>query len=270
MTPQHLIDQYSADGVRYWAALARPGTDTAFEEKQMKTGRRLVVKLLNASRFSLDSNPATADSVGDVTNPLDVSVLAFVKQTVSELTESLARFDYASGLQALERSFWSFCDFYIELSKERVYGAGGEGAQRSAQATLRVAMETYLRCFAPYLPFVTEEVWSKNHDTSVHREAWPPRDDVSAGSSTVYESAVEALRAARTAKGRAGVSVGTPVDHIELAVPHGRGDALEAVINDMKYACRAKTITVREDNVEAIDASITLIVEVTAGSATRL
>jgi valyl-tRNA synthetase len=244
VTPLHLIDQYSADGVRYWAALARPGTDTAFEEKQMKIGRRLAVKLLNAARFSLDNNPATADDQAAITHPLDVSVLAFMREAVRDATTQLEQFDYAAALQTLERSFWSFCDFYIELSKERTYGADDEDGQRSAQATLRIAMEAYIRCLAPYLPFVTEEVWSKEHASSVHKEQWPELPTIGEATPATYERAVEALRAVRMAKGREGLSVGASIESVSLAVPELQLAAIESVRTDIKYAARAGEISI--------------------------
>lgn len=253
ITPVHLIDQYSADGVRYWAALARPGTDTAFEEQQMKIGRRLAVKLLNAARFSLDGNPAKADAYTDVTHPLDVSVLAFVHEAVTEATAQLEQFDYAGALHTLERSFWSFCDFYIELTKERSYGADGEGPQRSAQATLRIALETFVRCFAPYLPFVTEEIWSKQHTSSVHKEAWLELTVADETSSTTYESAVEALRSVRMAKGRDGLTVGAAIESVALTVPEIHLAAVKSVQSDIKYATRAGVISLKRGGDEAIE-----------------
>jgi valyl-tRNA synthetase len=257
VTPQHLIDQYGADGVRYWAALARPGTDTAFDEKMMKTGRRLAMKVLNAARFSLDDNPAASDAYEDVSAPLDVSTLGFVFQALDEATALLSAFDYAAALQVLERSFWSFCDNYIELSKERRYGAGDEAAQRSAQATLRIAMETYTRAFAPYLPFVTEETWRKQHDGSVHKAAWPRRADVAGEwSGTSYERVVEVVKAVRTAKSREGITVGTPVDRIDLKVPAEWVPFVEAALSDIGHAARASEVTVAPGRGDEVDVAV--------------
>ncbi|MGH9564581.1 MAG: valine--tRNA ligase [Candidatus Angelobacter sp.] len=256
VTPEHLINQYGADGVRYWAALARPGTDTAFDEKQMKTGRRLAVKLINAARFSLTSNEMSADSWAEISHPLDKSAVASVKEAIDQVTSHLERFDYATALSLLERSFWSFCDFYIELSKGRVYGADGDEAKRSAQATLRIVIEAYIRCLAPYLPFVAEEVWSTQYTVSVHSESWPTLDGAATFSSATYDSAVEALRAIRAAKGRESITVGMPIEWAELTLPSEYVDVVNPALADIKYATRAGDIRIMVGASATVDASI--------------
>jgi len=222
----------------------------------MKTGRRLAVKLLNAARFSLADNDIPSGSWANISHPLDRSAIATVKTAIDQTTAQLNQFDYASALSILERSFWSFCDFYIELSKERVYGADGGEAKRSAQATLKIAIETYIRCFAPYLPFVTEEIWSGQHDTSVHSETWPTLDEAAEFSVDTYEYAVEALRAIRAAKGRESITVGTPVEWAELTVSAQHVDVVDAVLTDIKHATRVDDIRITTGADAPIAASI--------------
>ena len=102
-----LIEQYGADALRYWSASGRPGTDTAIDEAQMKIGRRLSIKMLNASKFVLGRLEGTT-SLGpsDVSTPLDLDLLALLGQLVSETTMSFENYDYARVLERVETFFW--------------------------------------------------------------------------------------------------------------------------------------------------------------------
>ena len=174
VTPKALLDEHGSDGVRYWAASGRPGTDTTFDPAQMKVGRRLAIKLLNASRFAL----MQAEPRGAVTEALDRGMLSSLASLVRGSTELLEGYDYARALEQTERFFWSFCDDYLELVKARRYGDFTPEGAASANSAMLVALSTLLRLFAPYLPFVTEEVWSWWQKGSIHRASWPTAEDV--------------------------------------------------------------------------------------------
>jgi valyl-tRNA synthetase len=177
ITPMAMLEQCGSDGVRYWAASVRPGGDPAFDPKdpgQMKVGRRLAMKILNAARFALlQSEPR-----GPITEPLDRGMLTSLSLLVEECTEQLEAYDYARVLERSERFFWSFCDDYLELVKARRYGDFTPEGAASANSAMLVALSTILRLFAPYLPFVTEEVWSWWQPGSVHRASWPTSEEV--------------------------------------------------------------------------------------------
>jgi valyl-tRNA synthetase len=174
VTPMALLEEHGSDGVRYWAASGRPGTDTAFDSGQMKVGRRLAIKLLNASKFVL-SRP---EPVGPVTHLLDKGLLTALRGLVEDATRALEAYDYARALQMTESFFWSLCDNYLEMVKSRRYGDHGEDAAGSANATLLCTLSVLNRLFAPYLPFATEEVWSWWQEGSVHRAEWPTVADI--------------------------------------------------------------------------------------------
>ena len=169
VTPMGLLEEHGSDGVRYWAASGRPGTDTAFDTGQMKVGRRLAIKLLNASKFVL-SRPEPA---GAVSHPLDRGLLTSLRELVEDATRALEAYDYARALQISETFFWSLCDNYLEMVKSRRYGDHGPEAAGSANASLLCALSVLNRLFAPYLPFAAEEVWSWWQAGSVHRAPWP-------------------------------------------------------------------------------------------------
>jgi valyl-tRNA synthetase len=176
VTPMALLEEHGADGVRYWAASARPGGDAIFDVAEMKVGRRLAIKLLNASRFALGA----ATPQGRVMHPVDCAMLRNLAALVDEATGYLEQYDYARVLQRTEEFFWRFCDDYLELVKGRRYGEQGEAAAASANSALVAALSALLRLFAPFLPFVTEEVWSWWQEGSIHRSPWPAPADLHA------------------------------------------------------------------------------------------
>jgi valyl-tRNA synthetase len=174
VTPLALLEEHGSDGVRYWSASGRPGTDTAFDAGQMKVGRRLAIKLLNAAKFAL----MQAEPRGPITEPLDRGMLTNLSRLVHSATQELDAYDYARVLEQTERFFWSFCDDYLELVKARRYGDFTREGAASANSTMLVALSTLLRLFAPFLPFVTEEVWSWWQPGSVHCASWPTPGEV--------------------------------------------------------------------------------------------
>jgi valyl-tRNA synthetase len=174
VTPMGLLQEHGSDAVRYWAARGGPGVDTAFDPGQMKIGRRLAIKLLNASRFVLTrTSPA-----GAVREPIDRGMLGRLATLVDRATAALESYDYAAALREIEAFFWWFCDDYIELVKRR--RAGEDDRAASAVTAATTALDVLLRLLAPFLPFVTEEVWSWWRDGSVHTARWPGADAIRA------------------------------------------------------------------------------------------
>src|SRR5690606_37151851 len=227
-----LIEAHGADAVRYWAASGRPGTDTAFDAGQMKIGRRLAIKILNASKFALGLGPAPDDA--PVTQAIDLTMLSELGALVEEATRAFDDFDYARALQRTEDFFWRFCDDYLELVKGRGYREGDPDAV-SARVALRIALSNLLRLFAPFLPYVTDEVWSwcRGDDgalpgfeaESVHRAPWPESGSLRAmagdapgsdGIPSTLAVTAEVLGKVRKAKSDAKVSMRTDVASITV------------------------------------------------------
>lgn len=222
VTPQSMLSQHGSDAVRYWAASSRLGTDAAFDPenpKQIKIGRRLAIKVLNAAKFVYGFGA----SDGHVSEPLDVDMLRELQKVVQVATDSYEAFDHARALEVAETFFWTFTDDYLELVKERAYNGEGQ-AKASAVAALRLAVDTLVKLFAPVIPFATEEVWSWTHDGSVHLSSWPTPDDIelpeeSSSSDGLLALASEALITIRRAKTDQQVAQRTPVVEATVCAP---------------------------------------------------
>jgi valyl-tRNA synthetase len=248
VTPLPLLEQHGADAVRYWAASGRPGTDTAVDEGQMKVGRRLAMKVLNASRFALgrltgEDGTLAVPPVEAATTPIDRAMLGRLALVVSEATAAFEDYDYARALERTEAFFWSFCDDYLELVKTRAYGDAADPGTVSARAALAAALSVLLRLLAPILPFVTEEVWSWWRAGSIHAADWPTVDDlgqgpdrVDPGTDAVLEVSAEVLGLVRRAKTTAKRSMRAPVARLTVTDSEGRLAALAAAERDLRDA----------------------------------
>jgi valyl-tRNA synthetase len=235
VTPVGLLKTHGADGVRYWAASGRPGTDTAFDEKEMKVGRRLAVKLLNASKFALSFG---GDPNGAVHDPLDSAMLGDLAALVADATGSFETFDYARALERTEEFFWWFCDDYLELVKVRAYREGTHAV--SARNALSSALSTLQRLFAPFLPFTTEETWSWWMPGSVHASPWPSAVALHAQAGNrnglLVGVASDVMREVRRAKSEAEVSMKGEIETITVIDTPERLEALLLVEHDIREA----------------------------------
>ena len=235
VVPTEILDKFGSDAVRWRAAMARPGLDSPFDESQMKVGRRLAMKVLNASKFAL-SRAEGEFTFDEVTNPLDRALLASLRDVVTAATEAFDAYDYTSALEAAEQFFWAFCDDYIELVKERAY-SDDEGS-RSAKAALQLALDVQLRLLAPFLPYVTEETWSWFRDGSIHRSAWPTVDELPEADTELMDDVASALIAIRGAKSNAKVSMRTEVTKATFSGPADVLERLRTIEGDLRAVGR--------------------------------
>ena len=243
-TPLDVVRQHGADAVRYWAASARLGADSAYDTGQMKVGRRLAMKLLNASKLALtigesDGNPDA------VTHPLDQAMLVGLRDVVAAATRGWKGWDYTRSLEVTESFFWAFCDDYIELIKDRAYGAQGEQGAASARAALRIALSVLLRLFAPFLPYATEEVWSWWQKGSVHRASWPTVQECghAQGDPRSLRAVGDALAGVRKAKSDAKLGMRAEVTSMILTAPAELQDLIRAGEADLRAAGKITGMT---------------------------
>jgi valyl-tRNA synthetase len=247
VTPADILEKHGSDAVRYWAASSRLGVDAAFDPQnptQIKIGRRLAIKILNAAKFILAFEAPQTDDPALVTSPLDQSMLQNLAGVVTEATVALEGYDHARALDVVEPFFWTFCDDYLELVKERAYGAHSP-EQTSAVVALRVALSALLRLFAPIVPFATEESWSWFNEGSVHVAAWPKSEDLTAewdDRAAVLGIVGKALTSIRGAKTAAKASQKVAVDYVVIAGPVDVIEAVESAAGDLKSVGRIEEL----------------------------
>ncbi|UWF76708.1 valine--tRNA ligase [Microbacterium neungamense] len=236
VTPADILDKHGSDAVRYWSASSRLGMDAAFDPQnptQVKIGRRLAIKILNAAKFVL-SFPVPEGA--QITHALDASMLTALDGVVREATKAYENYDQARALEVTEAFFWTFCDDYLELVKERAYNQADVG-QASAALALRLALSTLLRLLAPIISFATEEAWSWFEEGSIHTASWPEPLGIE-GDPTVLAATSAALIGIRRAKTEAKASQKTPVARATIAAPAATIDALRAAVDDLRAVGR--------------------------------
>jgi valyl-tRNA synthetase len=238
VTPIDLFEQYGSDAVRYWAASARPGVDTAFSEDQMKVGRKLATKLLNATKFVLGAGEVSADVVP--TEPLDIAMLQRLSVVINDATTAFETFDYARALERTESFFWWFCDDYLELVKMRAYGTTDISA--SARAALQRALSVMQRLFAPHIPFATEEVWSWWKQNSIHLAQWPTVAEITSDTKHIdafemmLDSACNVIGVIRRTKTEAKLSQRAEVEYTSVSATEAQIALLKVCIGDLQNA----------------------------------
>jgi valyl-tRNA synthetase len=264
LSPMPLAEQFGADGLRYWACRAAPGTDTAADTAQMKVGRRLATKVLNASKFVLSFDIADGAG-GDVTEPLDLAMLRQLAEVIEDATASFRQYDHHRALERAETFFWRFCDDYLELVKGRAYAGGA--ARASAVIALRTALSVLQRLFAPFLPFVTEETWSWWREGSVHRAPWPSVHELPAGSDggdpLTLDVASEVLSEIRKAKSTAKLSQRTEVPSTTVRDTGRRIAALRRAEPDLRRAGHLGDLVITE--ADALEVTVDLGVPASSG-----
>ena len=259
VVPTDILEEHGADAVRYWAASARLGVDTAFDRNVFKEGRRLTTKLRNAARLVMSFEGEGSEPV----HPLDQALTARLGGLVEEATARWEDWDHAGALAAVESWFWGeFCDNYLELSKSRAYASDS-----SAIGTLRLALNVVVRLFAPVLPYITEEIYNSNRSepVSVHRAAWPRSSELpQANDDGCFDAGVEVLTVVRKAKSEAKVSLRVPVVRAEVRGSQKRLDLFGEVQDDV-----ATTVNIKHYEFAVDDSAEDLTVNVELGEPER-
>eukprot|EP01047_Picozoa_sp_COSAG01_P000370 COSAG01_NODE_6_length_54687_cov_500.907599_39_plen_857_part_00 len=238
VTPQHLLDEYSADAIRYWASKARLGVDTAFDESVFLIGKKVLTKLFNASKFVMMQIADAPDTLSekDLSETIDLSFWAQVQSSFKSYHEKFEAFEYAAALEEVENLFWAFCDHYIELVKTRAYKATDPKQKASAQAGLKFSLSVICQGFAPFMPFLTEQIWQclAKQDKSVHSSMFKDIAHTT-NSPEAFHLAVDVLSQVRAYKSKEQISIKVPVN-IAVSCNQDQAASLNLVIEDLKLA----------------------------------
>jgi valyl-tRNA synthetase len=263
--PTPMLEQFSADAVRYWTASVRTGGDTNLSEETFRNGSKLVTKLWNASRFALshldDASVGAAASPAGL-NATDRWLLGRLHEVVRRATTAMDEYEFAAAKAEVERFFWTdLCDNYLELVKLRLYGGAGNGAPAEngaageaaarvgAQYVLSQALRAVLKLLAPFMPHITEAIYLQGFAAaegvpSIHVSRWPQApatwDDETARRDG--EAIVEVVEAVRRWKAERQLGVGAPVGTLRIRTPAAHQAALESALVDLRGVTRAQEI----------------------------
>lgn len=255
VAPLEMIERYSADAVRYWAASTGFGRDAVISEERIEAGAKLVTKLWNVARFGQRflagyDPPAEPPPL----SPADRWILSRAQRLIQRTTELFRSYDYATAKSELESFFWrDLADNYLEMSKQRLYEAGNE-LHPGARFTLFHLLLTVLKLFAPFLPYVTEEIYQGlfapgDGGASIHRSTWPAVD------AALIDDEAEALgavllalaTAVRRYKSDHRLALGASVQRLQVATGDpALAQRLAAAQADILSITRADRLEVRE------------------------
>ena len=254
--PSAVIERYGADALRFWAAGARLGHDLRYNEKDVRAGRKMVVKLWNVARlcatYLADFDPKSAPLPLARRSLEDRWLLSRLEQVAADVTESFESYDYAVGREAIEKFFWgSYCDNYIEIVKDRFWqpDAYGPDAKLAAQWTLWESLRTLLSLIAPFMPFIADELYQKTFaalegQVSVHVTAWPePKPELQAPETEEpMKLVLQTLDAWRFVRSKNKFPPRQAIERIALDVPAELQGKLSALLPAIRAALRCQAI----------------------------
>jgi valyl-tRNA synthetase len=264
--PMEIIEKYSADAVRYWAASTGLGKDAIVSEEKIALGSKLVTKLWNVAKFSqrfLDSYELPTE-LPDLT-PTDQWLLSRTQWLVRRVTELFRSYDYAAAKSEAESFFWrELADNYLEMSKERLYDETNE-MREGARYTLYHALLTVIKLFAPIFPYITETIYQAlfmpiEGEGSIHTSRWPTVNEslLSDIADAAGEMLIGVATAVRRYKSESNISLGMELKRLQLATTEPDiAEMLREARTDIMSVTRARQIEVKEsldDNLEEVKA----------------
>ena len=215
INPELIIEEYGADAIRYWATGAKLGMDMKYSEKEVKKGKRTVIKLWNASRLTISHLKGFKKNKNfKPKNPVDIWILNELQKTIQKTTEYFEAYEYSKAKKEIEEFFWNnFSDNYLELVKHRLYGKTDNGAKN----TLYVCLLSILKLYAPIMPFITEEIYQNfKEDISIHKSSWPKvnKSFINKKIEPEADVLIKLISLIRKTKSEKGISLAKPVKKV--------------------------------------------------------
>ena len=248
--PLDLINKYSADVVRYWAASGRLGTDITFNEETLLRGKKLVNKIWNVSKFIGMHLQDYEDKEFNDFEYVDKWILGNFMKMEKEYIKYLDNYEIGLGLNILEKFFWNFCDNYIEIVKHRLYRPEefGEKARYSGQKTVYMILYKLLQDFSVFFPYITEEIYQEiYHDNkSIHLTEINQFDYSFDKEVTNGDLMCEIISAVRGEKSNNNLSLKTPVKELNVDCSSDIKEAIESSIKDFKATLFINNLTINE------------------------
>ncbi len=267
VAPQDIIEKYSSDAIRYWAATSNLGSDLPYQEKDVKTGQKFVNKLWNAAKFSfMHLEDYKAEDLR-VTETFDHWILAKLQKAINESTAHFNNYEYSKAKSATEIFFWQqFCDLYLEIVKDRLYNPDKRGKEQrqSAQSALHQSLLAVTKMMAPITPYITEEVYQQffkekesskqtgkqksetNATSSIHTTSWPNGKitNIDLDCEEIGDQAVEIIQAIRKYKSENKLSLKEEINTLILIKEDDKSfqDKIKQVEDDLKAVLHVKNI----------------------------
>ena len=235
--PIDVINEYSADVVRYWAGSGRLGTDITFSEETLLRGRKLVNKLWNVAKFIEMHIQDFEDKPYDNYQYFDRWILGKFQEMEAGFIKYLEEFEVGLALNHLEKFFWNFCDNYIEIVKHRLYRPEefGDDARYSGQKTVYTLLYKLLQDFSIFFPYITEEIYQELYKgKSIHLTQIEPLTFDFANELKNGEILIDIISQARGEKTNNNVSLKTPIKNLKLAVNDVVKSSINEAIKDFK------------------------------------
>ncbi len=234
--PIELIDQYSADVIRYWAGSGRLGTDIVFSEETLLRGKKLVNKIWNVSKFIEMHLQDYEDKEFNDFEYIDKWILGAFQEMEKGFIKYLDEYEVGLAFNHLEKFFWNFCDNYIEIVKHRLYRPEefGKIPRYSGQKTIYTILYKLLQDFSIYFPFITEDIYQElYHDKkSIHITEIKPFEFEFSREVKNGNDIIDIISQARGEKSNKNVSLKTPIKNLHLSLNKELKKAIDLSIKD--------------------------------------
>ncbi len=238
-----VIDRYGADALRLWACNAGLGANVRYSEDDMRAGQKFLTKLWNVTRF-IFMNLETLPEKPKKLYPTDAWIREETKKLVAEVTADLLDYEFGLAKIKIEKFFWTkLTDHYLELIKGRLYGQSEE-AKKSAETTLVYLLDIFCHLLAPFVPFITEEIYQqffrdkKYSEISIHLRKWPKTEKFDKQTVENGNLIIEAVEAIRKYKSKRGIKLNEELKKANFIGPIGWCDSLKPFEEDLKNVGR--------------------------------